>query len=195
MLGKPSLSRSANSRALPLATSAAIAVVDQLIKHLVMARLRAFESSGDRIPLVGDLLALIRTQNTGIAFGLGQALPEPARRVLVVFLPLAVVIAAIVMFFRSTTLSGAERWSIALVAGGGTGNLIDRVFRPDGVVDFVQVGVSGLFGRDYFSVFNFADVCITAGAVLFVVGTLVSARRASHASQANEPESESHDRT
>ena len=56
-----------------------------------------------------------------------------------------------------------------LVLGGALGNLSDRFFRAPGflrghVVDFVAVG--------RFPVFNFADSCITIGAILLVWRTL-----------------------
>ena len=56
-----------------------------------------------------------------------------------------------------------------LVLGGALGNLSDRFFRAPGflrghVVDFVAIG--------RFPVFNFADSCITIGAILLVWRTL-----------------------
>ena len=48
-----------------------------------------------------------------------------------------------------------------------SGNLIDRIARHY-VVDFIEV----LFTR--FAVFNFADCCVTIGAALLILSTLVS---------------------
>ena len=50
---------------------------------------------------------------------------------------------------------------------GGAGNLIDRATRQF-VVDFIEV----LFTN--FAVFNFADICVTTGAVLLILSTLWS---------------------
>jgi signal peptidase II len=62
------------------------------------------------------------------------------------------------------------RWVIAgmgLVLGGGLSNLGDRLFRDHGgsVVDFIDVGTLPLVHRAW-PVFNIADMCIVAGALL-----------------------------
>src|SRR5262245_5244404 len=55
-------------------------------------------------------------------------------------------------------------WSLALLAGGIAGNLIDRV-RLGKVVDFFE-----FFYRDWhFPVFNVADTVITIGAALMAI--------------------------
>ena len=53
------------------------------------------------------------------------------------------------------------------MVAGGFGNLIDRVSRHY-VVDFIEV----LFTR--FAVFNFADCCVTIGAVILILSTILS---------------------
>jgi signal peptidase II len=60
---------------------------------------------------------------------------------------------------------------LVLVLGGALGNLSDRLVRSPGflrghVVDFVAVG--------WWPVFNFADSCITIGAILLIVRTLLA---------------------
>jgi signal peptidase II len=52
--------------------------------------------------------------------------------------------------------------ALALIFGGAIGNLIDRVRSPQGVVDFIDVGV----GAYRWWTFNIADVGITLGALL-----------------------------
>ena len=54
--------------------------------------------------------------------------------------------------------------SVTLIIGGGIGNLIDRLFRGF-VVDYLQLSF-------FPPVCNFADYCITIGAVLMVVFVL-----------------------
>ena len=61
-----------------------------------------------------------------------------------------------------------EQDNVALLMAGGIGNLIDRIAHGF-VVDYIHV----LF-FDY--VFNFADCCITVGAVLFVIHVLFFTR-------------------
>ena len=57
--------------------------------------------------------------------------------------------------------------AVLLMVAGGFGNLIDRVSRHY-VVDFIEV----LFTR--FAVFNFADCCVTIGAVILILSTILS---------------------
>lgn len=52
---------------------------------------------------------------------------------------------------------------MTLIVSGGIGNIIDRIFRGGLVVDYLDVQ---LFD---FAVFNFADCCVTIGAVLLLI--------------------------
>lgn len=52
--------------------------------------------------------------------------------------------------------------SVALIIAGGIGNLIDRIFRGF-VIDYIEIK---LFN---FAVFNFADICVVVGTILFLV--------------------------
>ncbi|WP_210380123.1 signal peptidase II, partial [Borreliella garinii] len=48
------------------------------------------------------------------------------------------------------------RTSFLLIFSGGVGNIIDRLFRPSGVVDFLDFKFFGIFGLDRWPTFNFA---------------------------------------
>ncbi len=56
--------------------------------------------------------------------------------------------------------------ALALVIGGGTSNLIDRLYYGGYVVDFLNVGV----GSVRTGIFNFADVFIMVGVLLLIFG-------------------------
>ena len=75
-------------------------------------------------------------------------------------------IAALVILaqlYRATPARDIARTlAIALVSGGAIGNLIDRVRGPQGVVDFIDIGI----GDWRFWTFNLADVAVFCGAVL-----------------------------
>ena len=54
--------------------------------------------------------------------------------------------------------------------GGGISNLLDRFFRVEGVVDFIDVEFYGLFGLERWPTFNIADSAIVVGAAgLFII--------------------------
>lgn len=52
---------------------------------------------------------------------------------------------------------------------GCLGNLIDRAFYENGVIDFLKF----TFGSYNFPTFNFADSCLVVGAILLIIGVLV----------------------
>jgi len=61
-------------------------------------------------------------------------------------------------------------WFICGILGGGFGNLIDRFFRSEGVVDFIDVKFYGLFGLERWPTFNIADAAIVVCAFgLFIM--------------------------
>ena len=61
---------------------------------------------------------------------------------------------------------------LALVAGGASGNVIDRI-RLGHVVDFIHFH----WGQAYFPAFNVADSAITVGAAFLLLDALVSSER------------------
>jgi signal peptidase II len=116
---------------------------------------------GDSVPVVGDWVRLTHVLNPGAAFGLhvGQY-SRP------VFTALALIaLAVILLALRGTPASARGRLAaLALVGGGATGNLVDRV-GSGAVMDFLDVG----FGALRWPIFNVADVGVTSGALLLVL--------------------------
>jgi signal peptidase II len=60
--------------------------------------------------------------------------------------------------------------ALALVAGGGISNLIDRLLYDGRVTDFLNVGIGGVRT----GIFNVADMAIMAGALLLLVNMRAS---------------------
>jgi signal peptidase II len=105
-------------------------------------------------------------ENTGALLSLGSSLSEPVRdAIFLLLVPLGLAALAISLL-RSNTLSTAAGAGIALMIGGGLGNLIDRIFNEGAVVDFVSIGLGGLRT----GIFNVSDVAIVAGALLVALG-------------------------
>ena len=59
------------------------------------------------------------------------------------------------------------------IAGGGLGNLIDRFFRAEGVVDFIDIKFFGLFGLERWPTFNVADSAVVICGILLVISFIV----------------------
>ncbi|WP_294488789.1 signal peptidase II [uncultured Ruminococcus sp.] len=67
--------------------------------------------------------------------------------------------------------------SVAMIIAGGVGNLIDRV-RMHEVIDYIK------FEPINFPIFNFADICIVIGAILFCLSIIISDVKKSKADKA-----------
>jgi signal peptidase II len=140
----------------------AVALADQLTKWLVVHKVH------DR-PILGDLLRLTLTENTGAAFGL-----FPGARASFILISL---VAAVGLVYAQRLLRprDARRPFLALVLGGNLGNLVDRV-RLGHVVDFIDMGI----GTARWPVYNLADIAVVAGAVglgIWILADGASARR------------------
>ncbi|MFW5694356.1 MAG: signal peptidase II [Alkalispirochaeta sp.] len=156
----------------PLILAVVIVIVDQITKAIIVANVPLFYETGFRIEVWGDFLRIIHARNLGIAFSIGAGLPEVMRRILFVGLPVVVLSVLVVSFYRSPELTGRQRWWVAAIIGGGVGNIIDRVVRPLGVVDFIDVRIYGLFGMERWPTFNVADASVVVGGILLVVSML-----------------------
>ena len=156
---------------LPLILTASVILADQLTKALVVRSIPVYSLSkeGAVIPVVGDFIRLIHVRNKAVAFSLGSGLPDEARRLLFSFLPLLMIALVFVVYFRNDEFTSFQRWSVCGILGGGLGNLIDRFFRPDGVVDFIDCYFFGLFGLERWPTFNVADSAVVVCGILFVL--------------------------
>lgn len=135
-----------------------LAVIDQLIKVWAVGNLqgqpeRPFLQIGSF-----DWMHLRFVENNGAAFSILAG----SKWFLIGFSALMIAICLILM----QKLGKKHRWlliTMPLIAGGGLGNLIDRVFRDGLVVDFLD------FQLMNFAVFNFADVCVSVGVILMAI--------------------------
>lgn len=135
-----------------------VVIVDLLTKHWALGAL----SEGRTIDVLWTLRFNLHF-NTGIAFsqltGFG---------VVVGFAAIAVAIGLLVWSTRQP--SAFVRLAIGLIVGGAVGNVLDRLFRGEGwmrgaVVDFIDF--------QWFPIFNVADMGVSIGASLLVVGAFV----------------------
>lgn len=126
--------------------------MDQVSKFLVLSYL--FHP----LVLIPGLLVLRYVQNPGAAFGL-----LAQRNLFLILTGLALVITLLLAQKRIGEASLFWRVGTGLILGGTLGNLIDRV-RLGHVVDFIDVG--------FWPVFNLADVAITCGVGIILLGVL-----------------------
>jgi len=170
MAEKPSLSL----RLWPLMAAGLIILADQFTKVLIIGAIPVGTVAwawGD------DFFWLVHQRNTGVAFSLGNALPDGVRSVLFIVVPLAVLAGLGVFTWKDKTLTGLQRWGLGFIIGGGLGNIIDRIFRPEGVVDFLSFRLYGFLGMERFATFNLADSAVTVGGGLIVLTLQLGRRR------------------
>lgn len=131
----------------------AVAFVDQATKAWILANVDPARPT----PVIGDLVRLVQSRNTGALFGLFRD-----NATLFGLVSLAV-IGAIVVYHRRSPRSRVLSVALGLLLGGAVGNLVDRL-RLGYVVDFVDAGIGSL--RWY--TFNVADAAISAALLLLV---------------------------
>ena len=163
-----------SASAVPFALTALIVGLDQFSKALIASKLKLYEIG---VSLFGGFLRIIHVRNPGIAFSLGSDFPDFFRGLLFTVLPVLVLIFLVIYYFKSEDLSRLQRWAVAGVIGGGIGNLIDRIFRPLGVVDFIDVRFFGLFGLDRWPTFNVADSSVVVCGLLLILTFFLRERR------------------
>ena len=158
---------------IPLLLIALIVAVDQATKAWIVAR---YPGDGVFIADVfsNDLLWIIHVRNKAIAFSIGSGLPDSARYVLFIVLPAAVLIGLVAYYIKTDEFSPLQRWAVAGIVGGGLGNLIDRILRPDGVVDFISVKFFGLLGLSRWPTFNVADSSVVVCGILLFASVLLA---------------------
>ena len=109
------------------------------------------------------VLRLVYSQNLGGWGGLGSGWGGPMRSLLLTVLPLAVMAWVIHRLWTQPHLHPMASGGLALVLGGGLGNLLDRMLRGY-VVDFLYLG----YGPIGTNIFNVADMVLLLGLFLMI---------------------------
>ena len=162
------MEKSVIKRVLPFSLTFLVIILDQAIKAMIVAR---WPIQGSFIGDVfgNEFLILYHVRNKAIAFSIGDNVPEPFRIILFIVVPILVLIFLSWYYLKSNEFTGIQRWAIAGIIGGGVGNIIDRIFRRDGVVDFISVKFYGLFGMQRWPTFNVADASVVVCCILLLI--------------------------
>ena len=167
--------RDIRSKLVPLILSAGIIVLDQVAKLIVIATI----PTGGGIKVIGDFFRIIHVQNPAIAFSIGHAIAAGPRRTLFIFLPLVVITLLFLYYlFTRDPLTRFQKWCFGALVGGGLGNYVDRIFRPAGVVDFLDFKFYGILGLDRWPTFNVADMTLVITGILLFISFLIPTRPA-----------------
>lgn len=150
-----------------------VVILDQITKALVVRNIALIYEGGPIIEVFGEVVRLIHARNPGIAFSIGDGLPPGLRAVLFIVVPILAMAGIALYAWKSEEFSNLQRWFVAGVLGGGLGNIIDRIFRPAGVVDFIDVKFYGLFGLERWPTFNVADSSVVVCGILLVLSMFI----------------------
>jgi signal peptidase II len=126
---------------------------------------RSLLASGVTESLFADSLRLQLVQNSGAFLSLGDSLPERLRFILFTAAAAVLLIGLVCAALFARRLGPARVIPLALVAGGGISNLIDRLVFDGRVTDFLNVGI----GSFRTGIFNLADMAILAGALFLIL--------------------------
>ena len=169
---------------LPLSLTAFVILFDQITKAIIV---KNWPSIGLIKDVFGnDFLWIFHVRNPAIAFSLGQDLPDVIKPFLFVIVPILVLIFLSWYYFRSDEFTNLQRWAVAGIIGGGIGNIIDRIFRPDGVVDFISVRIYGLFGWERWPTFNVADSSVVVCCLILFVTIIFTSQKEKQEQPVNE---------
>ncbi len=164
--GASASARPGHARGRVLAAIAVIAAVWVVLDQVTKAYFNSFDVGAVVGGPFAGLIQFRLVHNTGMAWGLfGDST-----------LALGVMSVAVCCFFAAYAficaprLNWAEAIGLALVIAGGIGNACDR-FALGYVVDFIETAFMD------FPVFNVADIGVTCGFVLFLIGLFVSMSR------------------
>jgi signal peptidase II len=138
-----------------LGVACLVAILDQVVKAIITQKLK----DGRIVDLLGGLIRLDYTSNTGAAFGFFRA-----GSIFFAVIAALVSVGIIAYYRRASDSPLSVRTALGLILGGAIGNLIDRV-RLGYVVDFIDLR--------FWPVFNLADSAIVLGVSLLFVHALL----------------------
>ncbi|MCL2369097.1 MAG: signal peptidase II [Alphaproteobacteria bacterium] len=104
---------------------------------------------------------IVFTWNPGVSFSMFREIGSYTPMILIA------ITSAITAYFAYLMVQSKNMWeraALALIVGGAIGNLIDRI-RFGAVIDFLDFHYAGF----HWPAFNFADVFIVFGVVLYIV--------------------------
>ena len=141
-----------------LSTIIASIGIDQLTKAIVRANMNV----GDTIPVIEDVFHFTYIRNEGAAFGMLSQ-----HRWVFMTLSVIALVALSVYLFKFCEEGLFTKIGIALIIGGGIGNMIDRICLKY-VVDMIDCRFIDIY------VFNFADCCVCVGSGMVILGFILS---------------------
>jgi signal peptidase II len=147
---------------------AAVIALDRLTKWLVIRHL----PEAHEISVIPGLFQLSHWENTGAAFSMFADSSSPWRTLGLIGFAVAALLVVGFLLWKSGSALNAITLALALIMGGASGNLWDRVAKGT-VTDFLDFFI----GQHHWPPFNIADSAIVVGSLLLVWKIMVGPRR------------------
>ena len=138
-----------------------------LLDRATKAWFESQTTEGWRHEVVHHFIYLVRASNPGMAFSFFADSTSPWTRIILIVG--SIIVIGVLAWFLVAGHSGGRLTAagLALLLGGATGNVTDRILHG-AVTDFFEVW----FGSYHYPAFNVADAAITIGAVLIIFDIL-----------------------
>ncbi len=142
--------------------------LDQLTKWYIAGHFYP----GEVEPVFSPWLNFTYVQNRGALFGVFSDLNPDLWEIVLLLGPALMLIVFFILFFRAKKRSFKSALPYALLISGGACNLFDRVTESY-VVDFIEL----TFSSRPLPAFNFADLYLGLGLILFVMRMAIKGRK------------------
>ena len=155
-----------------------VILLDQITKYLIVQNFELGESK----PLIEGVLHFTYILNRGAAFGM----LADQRWIFLILSTVAVTAIFVYLILRSAKVGYLWGIGLAMIAGGGIGNMIDRVwngevFGSGAVIDFIDFCA---FPELWSWIFNVADAAVCVGAPLVFLAVVLDEIKAAKAEKA-----------
>ena len=141
------------------AVAALVVILDQASKRIIW-ELYKYTGGTD---VIDGFIRISLSKNKGAVFGILSNTGQ-------ILLIITIISIGVLMFFayRMRFAPAHKRVCLGLILGGAFGNLIDRLAAGE-VLDFLDMGI----GTYRWPTFNVADIAVTIGAVLLILGYIL----------------------
>lgn len=132
-----------------------LVLIDQIIKVVV-------SNMKNNIVIIKNFFSLTYVENTGAAFSILES-----KRIFLIIIAIGALYLIYKFLIKDKKLTPPETLIYSLLIGGIAGNLIDRIIYGY-VIDYLEF----ILFNHYMPIFNFADICIVIGTILFLFETI-----------------------
>lgn len=139
-----------------------LVAIDQVTKALVASYLSVGDIGFSFSIGSFDVFSITHVRNRGAAWSILEG-----KTYLLVAIAVIAIVIAFYFIFKGRIKSPVGIISLIMIISGGIGNLIDRV-RIKEVIDFIKLDFIS------FPIFNFADICVVIGALVFCLWIILS---------------------